>query len=175
MIGLKRGTVKLLKPKAIWKQSFEREKVKLKKVFGKDLIDIQHIGSTAITGISAKPIIDIGLTAPFLERAKKYIPKLKKIGYNLKIEDRKDRLFFTKGTAKKRTHYLHIGEVGSDYIEGMVLFRNYLNRNKATSKEYAELKDKLAKQYPEERYIYAAKKKEFIESIVKKLKGDITS
>ncbi len=58
MIGLKQRTVKLVKHNPKWQQSFEREAKKIKKVFGRDGIDMQHIGSTAIPEILAKPIID---------------------------------------------------------------------------------------------------------------------
>jgi len=170
MIGLKRGTVKLIKTKAVWKASFEKEKHKLKKLFGKDALDIQHLGSTAIPGILAKPIIDIGMVVPSLEKARKHIAALKKVGYVKKRETRRDRLLFTKGPEKKRTHYLHIGETGSNYVEDMILFRDYLRKNRKAARQYSELKKKLAEQYADNRYIYTENKEEFVKAIVKKAK-----
>lgn len=126
MFGLKRGKVKLVQCDPKWKQNFNREKKKLKKIFGVDALDIQHLGSTAILGILAKPIIDIGIIVPSLEKAEAYAKAIEKIGYIKKKENRQDRLFFTKGPEEKRTHYLHIGELGNGYIENMVLFRDYL-------------------------------------------------
>jgi GrpB-like predicted nucleotidyltransferase (UPF0157 family) len=170
MIGLKRGTVKLFTTRSIWKINFQKEKKKLQKIFGKDATDIQHIGSTAIPKIFAKPIIDIGVIVLSLRQIQKHVTALKKIGYTKKRENRRDRLFFTKGPEKKRTHYLHVGEIGSDYIEDMILFRDYLLRNKETAGEYIELKKKLARRYADARYVYTKKKEGFIKLTVKKAK-----
>lgn len=171
MIGLKRGTVQLFTTELIWKKSFQKEKKKLQKLFGKDALDIQHVGSTAISKIFAKPIIDIGVIVLSLRRTKKHIAALKKIGYTKKREKRHDRLFFTKGPEKKRTHYLHVGEIGSGYIEDMILFRDYLLRNKKIVGEYSELKKKLAKRYADKRYVYTKKKGGFIKLAVKKCRN----
>jgi len=167
MIGLKRGIVKLVKYDPKWRKSFAYEMKKIKKVFGKDVLDIQHVGSTAIPGILAKPIIDIALIVPSLSKAGRYKEKLKKIGYEIKKNDkRKERLFFTKGPEERRTHYLHIGEIGSGYAEDMILFRDYLRQYKITAKNYSELKEKLAKEYKDKREIYSAKKEKLVEEIL---------
>jgi len=167
MIGLKRGTVKLVKYNYKWKDSFENEESKLRKVFGNDLIDSQHIGSTAIPGILAKPIVDIGLIVSSFSKVDRYIEKLREIGYELKKDDnRKERLFFTKGPEEKRTHYLHIGEKGSGYIEEMIIFRNYLSKNKDAAEKYSELKEELASKYEDKREIYTQKKEDFIKKII---------
>lgn len=175
MVGLKRGTVKLVKHDPKWKQSFYREAKKIRNVFGKDALDIQHVGSTAIPGISAKPIIDIAMIVSSLQKARKYIIALKKLGYKKKRENRIDRLFFTKGPERRRTHYLHVGEKSSGYVENMILFRDYLRKNKKAAREYAELKEKLARQHPDNRYVYTAKKEKFIKTIVTKTKKSLRS
>jgi GrpB-like predicted nucleotidyltransferase (UPF0157 family) len=171
IIGLKRGTVKLVKYDEKWQKSFEVEAKKIRKIFGKDALDIQHVGSTAIPGILAKPIIDIVLIVLSLSKAKDYENKLNKIGYELKKNDgRKERLFFTKGPEEKRTHYLHIGEIGSGYAEDMILFRDYLREHKITAENYSDLKEKLAEEYCDNRKFYTDKKKKFIQNIVQKTK-----
>jgi len=171
MIGLKRGTVKLVKHNPRWWQSFECEQKKLREVFGCDALEIQHVGSTAISGIPAKPVIDIGLIVSSLQAAKRYEKKLKKIGYKIKKDDtKKERLFFTKGPENKRTHYLHVGEADSGYIEDMILFRDYLRKDKKEAKKYSELKKKLAEKYQNAREIYTAKKEGLIRDVLKKAK-----
>lgn len=174
VIGLKRGIVKLIAHNPKWRLSFEKEAKKLRKVFGQDCIDIQHVGSTAIRGILAKPIIDIALIVLSLKRAKRYTRKLKEIGYNLKENDKKtERLFFTKGPEKKRTHYLHIGQIGSGYAEDMILFRDYLCSHKDAAKRYSELKKRLADQYQDAREIYTEKKRKLIEEVIEKSKKSL--
>ncbi len=173
MIGLKRGTVKLVKYNSKWKESFEREAKKIKKILGKDALDIQHVGSTAIFGMLAKPIIDIIIVIPSLEIASKHIRQLKKIGYEPKKDDKKtkERLFFTKGPKERRIYYLHIGKAGSIYIKNTLLFRDYLIKHKNTAKKYSQLKKKLAEKYQDKREVYTKKKDKFIKSIIKKTKN----
>lgn len=171
MIGLKRGTVKLVRYNPRWRQSYEYEKKEICKVFDQDALEIQHVGSTAIPGILAKPIIDIALIVPSLQKVKHYEKKLNKISYEIKKNDtNKERLFFTKGPEEKRTHYLHVGQIGSGYAEDMIIFRDYLRKYKGIAKEYSKLKESLAKKYQDKREIYTAKKTKLIEGIVKKAK-----
>lgn len=171
MIGLKRGTVKLVKHNPEWRQSFAKEEKEIRRVLGQDCIDIQHVGSTAIPGILAKPIIDIAVVVPALEKVKRSQVELKAIGYELKENDaRIERLFFTKGSEEKRTHYLHVGEIGSGYTEDMILFRDYLCNHKDAAEEYSELKRSLAEKYQNMREMYTRKKQNFIESILAKAK-----
>jgi len=171
MIGLKRGTVKLVRYNPKWRQNFKRDEKKIRKVFGLDALEIQHIGSTAISGILAKPIIDIALIVPSLKKARRYEKKLKEIGYEIKKNDtKKERLFFTKGPEEKRTHYLHIGEIGSGYIEDMILFKDYLCKHKDMAKRYSDLKESLAKKYQDKREVYTAKKEKLVKKIIKKAK-----
>ena len=89
MLGLKRGVVKLVKHSSGWKKSFEYESKKIKKAFGKDIINIQHVGSTSIPQILAKPIIDIGVIVSSFEKKDYYIEKLNKIGYQFKEKDQR--------------------------------------------------------------------------------------
>ena len=87
-----------------------------------------------------------------------------------KNDTREERLFFTKGPERKRTHYLHIGEIGSCYTEDMILFRDYLQRHKSLAKDYSKLKENLAKKYQDKREIYTEKKAELVERIIRKAK-----
>ena len=168
MLGLKRGTVQLVKHNSDWKKVFELEAKKLKKIFGEDAIDIQHIGSTALKGMRAKPIIDIGLMVLSFGAVKRHAKELASAGYVLKENYGEKEMFFTKGPEEKRTCYLHIGEAGSGFIESAIRFRDILREDKKIAKEYSQLKEKLAIEYSEERKVYTKKKGEFIEKILSK-------
>jgi GrpB-like predicted nucleotidyltransferase (UPF0157 family) len=170
-IGLKRGTVKLVSYDQKWLQSFLLEQKKLSKIFSLDALEIQHVGSTAIPGIQAKPIIDIVLVVNSLQKVTNHEKKLKAIGYQKKKNDlRKERLFFTKGPEESRTHYLHIGESGSNYVLDMILFRDYLRNHKKEARVYSKLKEQLANKYKNSREIYTAKKAKFVKNVIKKAK-----
>ena len=174
MIGLKRGTVKLAEYIPEWEQNFEREAKKIKKIFGKEALLIEHVGSTAIPGILAKPIIDIALVVSSLHKAKRYLKKLQSIGYKLKKNDpRKERLFFTKGPERKRTNYLHVGKVGSGYAEDMIIFRDYLRKHNGVARTYSELKLKLAEKYSNTRGIYTKKKEGLVKAIIRKARKSL--
>ena len=80
-IGLKRGTVQLVSYNPRWHDEFEAEAQRLRKIIGKQAKDIQHIGSTAIPGIHAKPLIDICVAIDSLEQVNELIPKLVDAGY----------------------------------------------------------------------------------------------
>lgn len=167
MFGLKRGTVKLVPYDPEWEENFKDEAKRLKSVFGDYALSIEHIGSTGIPAVLAKPILDIGVIVSSLEEVKNYIEQLKEIGYLLKEDDtRGERLFFTKGSEDLRTHYLHVGEQGSGYIEDMIRFRDYLNNHEEVAKEYSELKKKLCDSYAENREQYTNRKQELVREVL---------
>lgn len=156
---------------AKWKRVFEREAGGIRKIFRQDAFTIEHIGSTAIPGAMAKPVIDIAVIVSSLRKARKHVEALKEIGYKLKDENRSERLFFTKGPEEKRTHYLHVGEKGSGYVEDMILFRDYLREHKEAVREYTELKLKLARKYKNKRELYTRLKETLVETVIQKARG----
>ena len=169
MLGLKRGTVKLAKAHDEWVRLFEIEKELLLKTFGDRIIAIEHVGSTAIPDIPAKPIIDIRIAVSSLDDSyiEGFVAPLEKLGYSY-MHKFQDRHFFAKGPEEKRTHHVSLVKDGSKAWDDSILFRDYLRRNKQAREEYAALKEKLAGQYSEDRASYTKKKEEFIEKIINK-------
>src|SRR5258708_935131 len=110
MIGLKRGIVRLLPHNPTWILIFEKEKQFLLSKLGDLIIDIQHIGSTAIPGIPAKPIIDISIGIKSMKNSKSFIKLFKKLGYEYRPDfgGPNIQLLFVKGPETLRTHYLHL-------------------------------------------------------------------
>jgi len=170
MIGLKRGTVKLILYHKQWKVAFEREKKKLLAHVGDMVVDIQHVGSTAIPGLHAKPIIDMSAGLRRLKDVKKLVKPLDEMGYHFYRKFRR-QVLFAKGPDKKRTHYLHVMKYNGSKWKSDLLFRDFLRTHPSKTKAYAHLKQRLAKQYPNDREQYTAGKKSFIEA-VKKLAGN---
>lgn len=166
-IGLKRGTVVLKKHHAEWTEAFEAEKEFLKKLLGNVVIDIQHIGSTAVFGLAAKPIIDMLMGVQSLSDVTHIHPLLENAGYEYRENGSDDtQVLFVKGPEELRTHYLHITEFESPVWNNDLAFRNYLRTHPNTAQEYEKLKERLASQYTESRKDYTTGKKEFIQSIL---------
>ena len=170
MIGLKRGTVKLLPHNRKWAAAFEKEKKILEKKLRSLAIDIQHIGSTAIPGIPAKPIVDMSLGVRAMKDAKKLIKPLKELGYEWRKEvgSPSIQLLFVRGPESKRTHYLHVLRYGSAKWNSDLLFRDCLRKYRGRAKQYATLKKKLEKSFADNRYKYTAAKAKFIRNTIKK-------
>jgi GrpB-like predicted nucleotidyltransferase (UPF0157 family) len=168
MIGLKRGTVKLVTDNQNWAKDFEKEKTLLLKTFGEIILGIEHVGSTAIRNIKAKPIIDMCIGVKSLEVIENMNEKFEKLDYFRR--EHKEGVLFIKGPEEKRTHYAHITVFGDDNWKNYLLFRDYLNKNSYWAKEYLKIKEKLAKKYANNREMYTKNKQEFINGILKKAK-----
>jgi GrpB-like predicted nucleotidyltransferase (UPF0157 family)/broad-specificity NMP kinase len=169
MIGLKRGTVKLASHNPKWKELFKEEKRLLKRTFGDVVIAIEHIGSTAIPGIPAKPIIDMDVGVKSLKIARNMKEKFEKLGYKHRPfmpgrtkEELKWQELYVKGSEEKRTFHAHVTVYGNDYWKNDLLFCAYLRKNPARAKQYAKLKQALVKKYGKDRRKYTKNKEQFI-------------
>lgn len=172
MIGVKRGTVRLEQYDATWPKAFADEEKNLREVFGADL-PIEHIGSTAIPGLLAKPLIDIQVGLPRLHEATRFIPYLEQLGYTYVPErDKADEVFLPKGPTSNRTHYLHIVEIGSKRWINTLTFRDYLRAHEGARDEYAALKQRLVLQYANDRYTYTEAKTKFVEDILERARRE---
>lgn len=166
-IGLKRGTVILQKHHEEWSAAFEEEKKFLKNLLGAVALDIQHIGSTAIAGLAAKPIIDMLIAVKSLEEVKKIRPLLENAGYEYRENgSNEDQVLFVKGPEELRTHYLHISEPESAVWQNDLTFRDYLRSHPEAALEYEKLKNDLMARYAENRAEYTSGKDAFITSIL---------
>lgn len=108
MTGLKRGTVKLVSHQKEWREDAENIISLLKQLLGNTPIDIQHIGSTAIFSIRAKPIIDIAVAVHNLNDILPYIEVLKRYNIVFRGEMIAGNILFVMGSDEIRTHHIHI-------------------------------------------------------------------
>jgi GrpB-like predicted nucleotidyltransferase (UPF0157 family) len=169
MIGLKRGTVKLVPHNPKWAELFEEEKQLLIKTFGDTILAIEHIGSTAIPGIPAKPIIDINVGVESLDAARNMKEKFEKLGYEHRPfvpgktkDDLKWQELYVKGPEARRTHHVHVTVLGNNYWKNDLLFRDFLRKNPERAKQYANLKEALAQKHADDRGTYTKSKEQFI-------------
>ena len=165
MLGLKKGIVKLVPHEEEWHQLFADEKARLQDVVGEIILAIEHIGSTSICGISAKPVLDIAVAIEKYSDGDKCVAPLEDLGYEYRgAHGIAERRYFVRGAP--RTHHLHMLEVKSDAWRGHLLFRDCLRRNSMIAAEYDNLKKNLALTYAKDRVAYLAGKTEFIENVL---------
>lgn len=167
-MGLKVGTVKLKKHNSNWENEFNEEKELLAKIFGNIAIRIDHVGSTSIEGLSAKPIIDIAIAVNKLEDFEKVKSYFQKEPYSIKDDSVNDKILVRKGHEDNRTHFIHVMELNSKRYQDTIIFRDYLRNNIDTLKAYERLKKDLANKYPNNRKMYTASKNEFIQEVIEK-------
>lgn len=153
-----------------WPAIFEAEKSALMEAIGHYVADIQHIGSTAVEGLAAKPVIDILIGLRRLLDAQDCILPIEGMEYEYvpEFEDEfPERRYFRKTANGKRTHQIHMVEIGSDFWKRHLAFRDKLRSNKTRADEYAALKKDLAEKFRSDRKGYTDAKSPFIESILK--------
>ena len=172
MIGLKRGTVKLIAHQDEWEKEAKRTIEELKCVLGDTAIDIQHIGSTAISSIHAKPIIDLAIGVYDLNDIMKYIDVLRENGFLFRGEDIPGQVLFVKGDLEKdfRTHHIHVVKWNDDAWTRYMNFRGYLNAFPEKAMIYDERKKRLAIQFSGERRRYTEGKQEMIGELLEEAK-----
>lgn len=168
MTGLKRGTVLLAPHQEEWTQNAEKAIRALKRLLEPVAVDVQHIGSTAIPSIHAKPIIDLVAGVRNLDDILPYIELLKQHDIVFRGEDVAGQLLFVMGDFEKdtRTHHIHVviwnGAEWNNYIN----FRDYLNRFPDKAIEYDACKKELAAQFADDRGSYTTGKRKLIDRLL---------
>lgn len=172
-MGLKVGTVYLENYNENWKNMFEEEKSNLENIFKERAIKIEHVGSTSIEGLSAKPIIDIMVTLKSFDDFEFVRSEFLNMPYSIKLDSDPDEILIRKGPEENRTHFIHVVEEGSQRCINTLLFRDYLRNHENVKKEYEDLKIMLAKKYENNRKMYTVSKNEFIQNVLKLAKEEI--
>ncbi|MDB5226145.1 MAG: hypothetical protein JWN78_338 [Bacteroidota bacterium] len=166
-------TIKLSEYNPNWASMFFSEKQLVLKNFPVKESLIEHIGSTAIPSLIAKPIIDILLGVPSLSTEISVVNYLEKLNYEYIEEYNKiipERRFFIKNINSIRTYHIHMTEINSDFWIRHLFFRNQLLENIKVREQYQELKIKLTKQEWDSGNSYANAKSDFIRSVENKNK-----
>lgn len=149
-----------------WAVLFRQEKDALAAVLGDNVLAIEHIGSTAIAGIVAKPILDIGIAVTSFEQGRQCVARIESLGYMYRGEyGIPRRHYFVKGMP--RTHHLHMLEVDSKEWQNHLLFRDYLNQHPDIAAQYSALKQTLAVSCAGDRFLYTESKAPFIQNVLR--------
>lgn len=169
-LGVVNNTVRLENHNPAWAQMAITLIEELKSIMGEDAIDIRHVGSTAIYGIPAKPLIDVAVGVKDVNIYKKYVDIFKNHNINLLGDLVEEQMLFCKSTQGRddRTHHIHFVEYNSYRWENYQNMRDYCNSHPVVAKAYGDLKSKLANEHANERSIYRDSKHDFIEETVVK-------
>lgn len=148
-----------------WPARFESDRSRLTQLFN-ELKEIEHIGSTAVPGLLAKPVIDLMAAVASMDAADQLLPKLCQNGYvtsaefNATLGDRRWLMLHANG---HRTHHLHLVLPNSTHWHDAIRFRDLLRANQTLATEYAALKQSLAQSLAMDREAYTHAKGEFIQ------------
>ncbi len=152
-----------------WPRRFRRECEAIFRTCGRSaFLRIEHVGSTAVPGLAAKPIVDMMPGVLSLADVPPLVATLASIGYEYVPEyeaELPERRYFRKDVGGERAFQLHVVEVGSDFWKRHLLFRDYLRAHDEAAAEYERLKRRLAAEYGADREGYTQAKTEFITGI----------
>ncbi len=154
----------------LWPKIFTAEEKTLRPLFIHQATTIEHIGSTAIVDMPAKPIIDIMILLPDVLDILRIVPQLEHLGYLYGGEfGISGRHFFCKGDRTHCNFHIHVYSQIDPAAKNHRLFQLYLTKHPRTCKAYAKLKQTLANQYPHDRTAYTKGKHDFIQNVLLKV------
>lgn len=166
ILGVKRNAVCLEPYNEQWTALFEETKSEVQQILGFNVIDIQHIGSTAIKGIVAKPILDVAVIVHDLDAVN--WDGMNHNGYVYRGQAGvPGRSFFVKYRDRDiSTHHIHCYEQDNQNLTANIAFRDYLIAHPDYAKQYNDLKLHLAEHYADDRVMYTNEKSDFIKLIL---------
>jgi GrpB-like predicted nucleotidyltransferase (UPF0157 family) len=152
-----------------WPLLFAKEKEAILAALGNSVLMVEHIGSTAVPGLAAKPVIDMAVGIQSLADAPALIPCIEQLGYVYEPALEQlipERRFFWKGTPTVHTYHLHLAEVDHPVLLKPLQFRNYLRKHPDAVEEYGVLKRELAKRCVQDMNAYVAGKTGFVGNVM---------
>jgi GrpB-like predicted nucleotidyltransferase (UPF0157 family) len=159
--GAERRTIDIVRYDASWPDAFARERIRIMHALGTRARRIDHVGSTAVVGLAAKPIIDIDVSVEDPDAEDMYVAALEHAGYQLRVREPGHRMLRTS----TRDVHVHVCASGSDWERRHLLFRDWLRRDVADRERYADTKRQLAEHDWADTNAYAAAKTAIIEQI----------
>jgi GrpB-like predicted nucleotidyltransferase (UPF0157 family) len=154
-----------------WVESFAEQGTKVAAILAPWLAGaVEHIGSTAVPGMRAKPVVDVLAPVRSLAEARAALPLLERAGWLYWAEDPGGdwRMWFLRPRPEARTHHLHViedrGRIGS-----LLAFRDALRGDARLRRDYGSLKGRLAREFRTDREAYTAAKAEFVERVLRSI------
>lgn len=158
--------VEIALPDPDWPRRFRAEAVLLARIFGANLLALEHIGSTAVPGLSAKPIVDMMPVVRSLEAVDAKSDLMQAVGYTPRGEwGIPGRRYFHKGETR-RLYHVHVYQAENPEVARHLRFRDYLRAHPAQAHRYGELKQALAQRYPQDIHGYMDGKDALIKELL---------
>lgn len=144
-----------------WPDHFEEICARIAAALGPTALRIDHVGSTAVPGLPAKPVIDVEVSVPDVEDEADYKAAIESLGFELRWIEPGHR-YFRPPADLPRLAQIHVCTVGSQWERAHLLFRDYLRTHGEARRAYKELKWQLATQFKDDRIAYTDAKGPFI-------------
>lgn len=160
--GIEKREIRIVDHDPQWHEKFQFHANRIAAALGDVVLRIEHIGSTSVPGLAAKPIIDILVVVARCQDEASYLPKMEEAGYVLRVREPEHRMFRTP----ELDAHIHVYSQGSSEIERYQTFRDRLRQNAADRQRYEETKRRLAAQDWPDMNAYADAKTEVVESII---------
>lgn len=158
-------SVHLVRHNPLWRVMFWIEKAQLTLILGGKVLGIEHVGSTAIPGMPAKPIIDISLAVTDYEQAWGLVAVLQSIGYDY-LGENETRREYSFEKSHPYAYGLFICEKSGDKWQNRLSFRDYLRAHLQARQAYADLKKQLANEHKDDLLAYQSLKLPFVQKIL---------
>ncbi|PNE22864.1 hypothetical protein V511_05730 [Mesotoga sp. Brook.08.YT.4.2.5.1] len=155
---------------AAWPRLFKEEAERISASLNELQKTIEHIGSTAVPGLRAKPVIDIMIGVSSLEQADSCVPLIERTGYLYRPEHEDsmpERRYFER-SGSEIDYHVHMVVFESKFWRDHIFFRDYLRENPEAAEQYADLKEELAGKFRDNREAYTNGKAEFIQGILRR-------
>jgi GrpB-like predicted nucleotidyltransferase (UPF0157 family) len=160
-----RDPIDIVSYDAIWPERFGGWRARLAEVLGSTARRIEHVGSTAVPGLPAKPLIDIEVSVDDLEDESGYVPSIEALGVQLRSRDLEHR-FFRPFSGLPREVHIHVCALDGQWEKRHLLFRDYLRTDAPARQAYATSKKLAAKRWSDDRVAYGEAKDDQIRELM---------
>lgn len=173
-LGLEPSKVRVAPYSLEWHDVFEAERSKLADALGSLAVHIEHVGSTAVPGMSAKPIIDIAIAIERSESAARISKILDEVGYKFAVDARSEGglIFYREINPRLRTHHVHVISIDDPQWRNYLRFRDLLRKDASVRRAYTALKERLAREFADDRDSYTMGKSDFVRAALESRHDD---
>jgi GrpB-like predicted nucleotidyltransferase (UPF0157 family) len=149
-----------------WPALADAELRRIEEALGEVAVRFEHVGSTAVPGLAAKPILDLQLSVDAIQSRERYVEPLERIGYVfVPAPESPDYHFFAKPPERPRTHHLHVCEAGSEHEFRHIAVRDFLRTYADEAARYAALKRQVVARHPQDRLAYIEGKDAYVTAL----------